>query len=142
MAEFKIDITRAVIDTAERALDEYKYKGHTIREWADKITSGEYQLVKPGNNCDIPRYIDAEALKKDLTRFYDDEVAARNLIDEQPTADVQLVKHGRWILHTKQIVDVDIKLPTECSECGFEEFSAEKYNFCPECGARMGGASK
>ncbi len=48
MAEWKIDITQAVKDTAERALDEYQYKGHTIREWADKITSGKYQEVKRG----------------------------------------------------------------------------------------------
>ena len=61
----------------------------------------------------------------------------QNRVRELPVADVQPVKHGRWIQHTKQIVDVDIKLPTECSECGFEEFSAEKYNFCPECGAKM-----
>ena len=31
------------------------------------------------------RLIDADALKKDLTRFYDNEVTARQLIDEQPT---------------------------------------------------------
>ena len=58
-------------------------------------------------------------------------------IEDAPTIDAQFAKHGQWILHTKRIVDVDIKLPTECSECGFEEFSAEKYNFCPECGAKM-----
>lgn len=59
-------------------------------------------------------------------------------LSEIPSADVQSVKRGGyWILHTEQIVDVDIKLPTECSECGFEEFSAEKYNYCPNCGTRM-----
>jgi hypothetical protein len=31
------------------------------------------------------RLIDADALKEDLTRFYDNEVTARDLIDEQPT---------------------------------------------------------
>ena len=31
------------------------------------------------------RLIDADALKEDLTRFYDNEVTARRLIDEQPT---------------------------------------------------------
>lgn len=31
------------------------------------------------------RLIDADELKKDLTRFYDNEVTARHLIDEQPT---------------------------------------------------------
>lgn len=33
------------------------------------------------------RLIDADALKKDLTRFYDNEVTARKLIEEQPTVD-------------------------------------------------------
>ena len=32
----------------EYALDEFEYKGMTIREWADKITSGEYQPVRNG----------------------------------------------------------------------------------------------
>ena len=36
------------------------------------------------------RLIDADALKEDLTRFYDNEVTARKLIDEQPTV-------GEWV---------------------------------------------
>ena len=36
------------------------------------------------------RTIDADALKNDLSRFYDGEVTARQLIDEQPTI-------GGWI---------------------------------------------
>lgn len=32
----------------EYALDEFEYNGLTIRQWADKITSGEYQPVKHG----------------------------------------------------------------------------------------------
>lgn len=38
----------------------------------------------------MARLIDADALKEDLTRFYDNEVTARELIDEQPTI-------GGWI---------------------------------------------
>ena len=33
------------------------------------------------------RLIDADALKLDLSRFYDGEVTAKQLIDEQPTVD-------------------------------------------------------
>ena len=33
----------------------------------------------------MPRLIDADELKKDLSRFYDGEVTAKQLIDEQPT---------------------------------------------------------
>lgn len=39
----------------EYALDEFEYNGLTIRQWADKITSGKYQPVKHGRweiNCD------------------------------------------------------------------------------------------
>ena len=36
------------------------------------------------------RAIDADALKEDLTRFYDNEVTARKLIDEQPTIQPEL----------------------------------------------------
>jgi hypothetical protein len=30
----------------EYALNEFEYKGFTIKQWADKITSGEYQPVE------------------------------------------------------------------------------------------------
>lgn len=33
----------------EWALNVFEYKGYTIREWADKITTGEYQHVKHGH---------------------------------------------------------------------------------------------
>jgi hypothetical protein len=36
------------------------------------------------------RAIDADALKEDLTRFYDNEVTARKLIDEQPTIQPEI----------------------------------------------------
>ena len=37
------------------------------------------------------RAIDADALKEDLTRFYDNEVTARKLIDEQSTIQPEIV---------------------------------------------------
>ena len=49
MAEaFKLDITKTAKEVAEQALDDFAYKGLTIRQWADKITAGEYQPVKHG----------------------------------------------------------------------------------------------
>ena len=38
------------------------------------------------------RAIDADALKEDLTRFYDNEVTARKLIDEQPTIQPEIIR--------------------------------------------------
>ena len=47
MAELKFPTLEEFgMQAGEWALDEFEYKGHTIREWADKITSGEYQPVK------------------------------------------------------------------------------------------------
>lgn len=45
------------------------------------------------------RAIDADALKKDLTRFYDNEVTAKRLIDEQPTIEPE----QRWIPVTERL---------------------------------------
>ena len=49
------------------------------------------------------RAIDADALKEDLTRFYDNEVTARKLIDEQPT--IQPEPH--WIPVTERLPKED-----------------------------------
>ena len=103
------------------------------------------------------RYIDADALKKDLTRFYDNEVTAKELIDEQPTADVQPAKHGKWIEKKVSRVkwipyadddvnpdDVDIECMTEqkCSYCKRWTIKFTYHielDYCPLCGARMDG---
>ena len=76
------------------------------------------------------RPIDADALKKDLTRFYDNEVTARELIDEQPTADVQPVKHGRLIRKHNAFPQRYF-----CTECGGGDVG--RFAFCHHCGARM-----
>lgn len=68
----------------------------------------------------MPRYIDAEALKKDLTRFYDNEVTARALIDEQPTADVKPVKHNGKVI---KVLKAMKRLKKYCS----------KHELCKDC---------
>ena len=49
------------------------------------------------------RLIDADVLKKDLTRFYDGEVVARKLIDEQPTVDAVEVVRCRDCKHNPKL---------------------------------------
>lgn len=80
------------------------------------------------------RYIDADAMKKDLEENYvfvgfadllNDIIDA---IDAQPTADVVERKRGKWKLGY-------------CSECGYywgkDAPIANVPNFCPNCGADM-----
>ena len=45
------------------------------------------------------RAIDADVLKKDLTRFYGNEVTAKRLIDEQPTIEPE----PNWILCSERM---------------------------------------
>ena len=57
---------------------------------------------------------------------------AERALSEMPAADVQPVKHGRWMY------------PFYCSGCGFVPYYSSDltYNYCPNCGARMDGDSE
>ena len=58
------------------------------------------------------RAIDADALKEDLTRFYDNEVTARKLIDEQPTIQPEIVR-------CKDCYNWDMSWDTDMPNCHF-----------------------
>ena len=47
----KIDIEKMVKEVAEKALDEYEYKGKTIRRYADMIDSGDLVKVVHCKDC-------------------------------------------------------------------------------------------
>ena len=58
-------------------------------------------------------------------------------IDSEPAADVEPVRHGRWI------EDHDYLKCPECSvmvKRDFTFFDIGDWNYCPNCGARMDGA--
>ena len=80
----------------------------------------------------MARYIDADALIKELER-YDDY--AINIVNDQPTADVRENVHGEW-----EYKDVG---GWHCSRCGSQApfwcFATTQNlaNFCPNCGADM-----
>ena len=59
------------------------------------------------------------------------------IVDEQPTADVQEVRHGRWISNELG----GYKWAYYCSECGWVDgypFN-DRHKYCPHCGAKMDG---
>lgn len=89
----------------------------------------------------MAEYIDKEALRDAL---YDADAITMNgvkILNQFPAADVEPVRHGRWIEYTKVIIPEPYnkwEQAWKCSECGFDDgFVA--YNFCPNCGARMDG---
>lgn len=59
-------------------------------------------------------------------------------LEALPAADVQPVKHGRWI-------PVGHKLSRICSVCDrdepykFADDNANVYDYCPHCGSKMDG---
>ena len=58
---------------------------------------------------------------------------AMDFIEAIPAADVQPVKHGKWLSRCEG----DIYEFSECSECGNMESCETPY--CAQCGARMDG---
>ena len=72
---------------------------------------------------------------------------AERAISEMPSADVQPVKHARWIIDYAEGKKI---YHAHCSECGKEptrniggDYYIDKLSdFCPNCGARMEGDSE
>lgn len=101
----------------------------------------------------MARYIDADNLidelsaacmpiyEKGITGILGDNSSIADIINEQPTADVQEVKRGYWIPER----DPDENNRIQCFHCSVCDddfhyigaFVATKY--CPNCGARMDG---
>lgn len=85
-----------------------------------------------------PRYIDAnqivywirhtsrDGLEDDVRR-----VAFKDAIERIPTADVQEIKHAKWLLYRFGLEVVT------CSSCGAVYEGGDSFRFCPKCGAKM-----
>lgn len=54
-----------------------------------------------------------------------------------PTADVQEVKHGRWIMHIDDLFPAESTM--ECDQCHEEQPLECDDKYCPNCGAKMEG---
>ena len=92
----------------------------------------------------MPRYIDAEVLKsrlEDFSRWCKDgrkegvDFVLDCPLPDIPTADVQEVRHGRWISNDLG----GYKWAYYCSECGWVDgypFN-DRHKYCPNCGAKM-----
>lgn len=97
----------------------------------------------------MARYINADNLinelsaacmpiyEKGITGILGDNSSIADIINEQPTADVQEVKHGYW--QNKYRSGTTIKEGVVSSCC--DMWNNRKSQFCPNCGARMKGDS-
>ena len=68
-----------------------------------------------------------------------------SIIEEQPTADVEPVKRGKW-MDKEEIPAEDIDGVTlydmVCGNCKRYVMSDDEYDFCPYCGAEMEGVTE
>ena len=92
----------------------------------------------------MSRYIEAESL---IDHLYEEEFTiicpldeVSGVINNEPTADVQPVQHGKWIEQGEPYIDT-----YECSCCGrwftldYGTLKENNYNYCPKCGAKLKG---
>ena len=81
-------------------------------------------------------YIEKSRVYKAMVEFINPNTevlqkALRQVIDEISPADVEPVRHGRWVYNSPED-----SIPY-CSECLMPQDS--ECNFCPSCGAKMDG---
>ena len=99
----------------------------------------------------MPRYIDADALQAQLERkkagvanqrytegWNDCMMRVKSMVSKVPTIDVAPVVYGRWE-NGNPICPV-------CGEDKFKDLDADIWSdwrpdYCPNCGAKMGGES-
>ena len=82
----------------------------------------------------MPKYIDAEKIKF-IEYINGDVTVSKDAVEKIPAADVQEVKHGRWVIWG--MFDDLVK----CSCCGYEDtlhhVTSEYLRYCGRCGAKM-----
>ena len=88
----------------------------------------------------MDEYIERGAAIKSLLNDYPEQVGysredAADCIRYMDAADVAPVRHGRWIDAREYCGDY------MCSNCE-TLYSTNKFNFCPNCGAKMDGGAE
>ena len=104
----------------------------------------------------MAEYIEREAISEEIRKYYYKnppnfsygegfdrglDRAQRAMLDA-PAADVAPVRHGRWIDAYPDIEPNPMFMYGICSECGFEQGISKYLNYCPNCGAKMDGATE
>lgn len=89
------------------------------------------------------RPIDADALKITLSDF--NYTMVQRIVDEEPTIEIESVKHGQWIYCGWKSTRTDVYMTAlvfECSECGHEisvtDTDLPLCNYCQNCGSKNG----
>ena len=90
----------------------------------------------------MPKYFDADKIELKGISVFDQNLEmliplsdVRKALQMTPAADVQEVRHGRWISNDLS----GYKWAYYCSECGWVDgypFN-DRHKYCPNCGAKI-----
>ena len=93
----------------------------------------------------MSRYIDADALLKELHKEKEENEKARmvlidddfeTLIKDAPTVEPEPVRHGKW--EQTEVDGGKIYVCSECSEAIYKStFEENVHYYCNNCGAKM-----
>lgn len=90
------------------------------------------------------RLIDADELdfgKYEGIPLIEDKLVRLNDVTKElksaPTIDAVPVVHGRWEFPIFEDEEDGLDPRVKCSECGCIEAALAKWNYCPNCGAKM-----
>ena len=87
----------------------------------------------------IKRFDVIELAREYYTPALREEAVPVRAIKNIPSADVAEVKRGEWVdggVDGVGTCGIEYRY-NKCSVCGYEYSFPMKYNFCPNCGARM-----
>lgn len=97
----------------------------------------------------MAEYIEREAISEEIRKYYYKNPPnfsygegfdrgldrAQRAILDTPAADVAPVRHGRWVPTEAPFMNEC----EDCSMCGYRTVWGHRYNYCPNCGAKMDG---
>ncbi len=89
----------------------------------------------------MTRYIDADAYLKKICTYNETGCGSCRFQTkcpaDEPAIEAEPVRHGKWIKADSQQYFRKHYPAFTCSECGQRKDSQKKWNYCPNCGARM-----
>ena len=99
---------------------------------------GGFCTAVPAAHCPMLReYLDTGLTPEEITAMQHTLDEYRKVADPllRAQADGRVVVHGRWV-PTKAPFMNECK---DCSVCGYRTVWGHRYNYCPNCGAKMDG---
>ena len=125
-----LELDELMKDIAELAhdLEWWDSADHSEEVYRETVCEFKRKWFQSSREQRLKAYVD-QALEKQRAELY--SLIGIKKGDSVPAADVAPVVHGKW--NEKPFL---IGTSYYCSECG-DNFG-EPYNYCPNCGAKMG----